>query len=351
MIVLPSVTDPSSLLWTETLSRKAYALKDECGHIAKAKRHRPIESLADDAEGLKEQGDPAGCAVVLIHLADVCRAKGKLGPALKCAQQAEQIFSTWPFSRYNQNHAVALYSLGLVHQLLGSEDEAWKCYDRALEGFRMAEACWSEMKVAEDWKCRCREVMSRVEQLMTYISHARALGGSSALQMSTLIGCCPVDSKLIDADGWVIEAMIERIRADLRLRFGNQDYRLTELDSDISPELTVGLEDEYSVLKVPTEVVDMFPQFKGASYALINQHIPEATRLASLVLGQELGASVEKGNEVLWGRFVRDPTNRIQFEVAYPADSMKPPRIIGIDDLQKGDERKAGSVVGVFRPV
>ena len=340
MIIFPRVPDPSSLLWIDNLSRRSSALREECLDIAQASRHRPIESLAQDAENLCEQGDADGCAIVMTYLADIARERGRLGPALNYSKRAEHLFAQYPQSRCKHNHAVALYALGLVHQLLGSDQEAWDYYDGALEDFDDAQTKWTSISIEDDVKDRCREAIRKIEQLMCYVRRARALGGSSAVQLLTLVGCWPLDNHAIGADHLVVEAAIERATPNLHLRVSNRDYQLRSLNNNRAPELMFRPDDEYFVLEVPEELGNIMPEFQDAEFALINQSGRDRTG--------KFGATVEQDSQVLWGRFVRD-AGETKFEVAYENAPLPAPRFIGEDDLNNTDQRTVGSVVGVFK--
>lgn len=338
MIIFPRVPEPASLLWTENPSRRANALRDECRQIAQVKRHRPIELLCRDTEALGQQGDRSGCAVLLIHLSDICRAKGRLGPALKLTDKAEQLLQSWPENRRKHNHAVALYSLGLVHHLLGSDQEAWDFYDRALDAFQQAKEQWSRLNQTE-WAACCDEVSRWIERLMSYVAATRALGGKSAIQLCALLGCWSPGENLSETDQPIVDMAIGKIELNVHLRLGNETYQLQPLDRSQSSKLAFSLREQHFVLEVLEELPNCLPEFQGADYALVNRSGQRQE--------QDFGTAIGRDNTVLWGKFTRDTHGRIQFEVAHPGDPLVP-RIIGGEYLE---EQAAGSVVGVFKKV
>ncbi len=330
MIGLPCVPDPSSLLWTEGLSRRAVTLQDECRQIVRNERHRPIESIYQDARDLHDQGDFAGCAVILIHLSDACRAKGKLGLALKFSKEVEKVLLDRPRSKYKHNQAVAFYSLGLIHQLLGSDQEAWDYYDRALDAFQQAKELWFALR-ATYWEQRCDDIQEWLEQIMAYVARARAHGGVSAIWHPILVGCWPPTKSLPDVDQLFIDVTVEEIAIDMLLHRGNDTYRLERLGRGIPIKPTIQPGEEYYVLKVPGELQDDIPQFADVGYILVGRD----------VRGDYISAgAVIKDGEILWGEFTRDEDGDIRLEVTNPV-----PKIIGIDD---SDRIAAGKIIALL---
>jgi hypothetical protein len=233
---------------------------------------------------------------------------------------------------------VALYSLGLVHQLLGSDGEAWDYYDKALNKFQKAETQWPDLNATNDWMNHCKKTMLQIEQLMAYLTRARALGGSSGVQFHTLVGCLPLSANLPDTDQLIIDVAVQKVRPDLHLRRGDEDYRLVTPGQDEPPELAFSPDEEYFVLPVPHELADLMPEFQDAPYAMLSRGRPGQI--------QELGATVENDANILWGQFTRDQDGNIQLEVAYPD---VPPNIIGGEDLDNEEERTVGRIVGIFK--
>jgi len=125
MITLPLKLTPSESLCCEELPPSIDELLRGSRSLRRAGRLLEAERHALDAmQASQKPGTNVSQAMALIHLADVHRDMGKLGPALADCQKAYRIFQRQPSHYQRHNEAVAVYALGLVHQLLGSEMDA-----------------------------------------------------------------------------------------------------------------------------------------------------------------------------------------------------------------------------------
>jgi hypothetical protein len=98
--------------------------------------------LLNAVEASREAGAALNRAVAYVHLGDMRRERGKLGPALTDYRRAQRIFRWQSTCRQRHNEAVAAYALGLVHHLLGSELDALKWYEKSTKLLGTARDHW-----------------------------------------------------------------------------------------------------------------------------------------------------------------------------------------------------------------
>jgi len=144
MINLPPKLTPSELLCCEELATFIDELLQSSRSLRREGRLPEAERCALDViEASQEPGTNVSQAVALIHLADVHREMGKLGPALADCQKARPMFQRQSSHCQRHNEAVTVYALGLAHQLLGSEMDALRWYreaDQLFEGVSRTDA-------------------------------------------------------------------------------------------------------------------------------------------------------------------------------------------------------------------
>lgn len=268
MIGIPEYARPSNLLWCDQLSPAAVMLREECNALTAATPARSLEALIRDAGYLCDRDAQQCCALVLVHLADRCRELGKLGPALKCAERAEELFCTWPKAVQVHNHAVTLYLLGLVHQLLGLDREALENYHRAHGRFTEAEAHWAA-NGRDDQQIDCRNAKSWIEKLSEYVARARIQGGRTALHCSVLIGFGPADFLLEENELPVVQAAAESLVVRLHMHQAQKVYAL-EPAVQGQKGITIEPDQEY-FLEVVGHVDQASVKFPGADYLLLQR--------------------------------------------------------------------------------
>lgn len=340
MIGFPSVPEPSSLLWVEKLNRRAAALREECERLLRIDRSRSIESICQDAQSLHTDGDHQGCGVTLVHLSDICRAQGRLGPALRFSERAEQTFTGWPENRPKHNHAVTLYSLGLINQLLGSDKEAWDYYSEALDEFEEALEHWDSVIAAQpnasNGREECELILPWLEMLMEYVSRARALGGTSAIHAPIMIGCWPPGAQNPEVDKLLIDVTIKGLLVEMDVHLDNAVHKL-ELPAGAAGPITIQPGTAYHLLDAPPDLGNAFNDFQDARYVLVQAGMEANT----------LGVAKEvDDDEILYGEFTLDNNNEFRFTVAYPDANLPAPRIIGEDDL---DPDSACKIISMFK--
>jgi SOS-response transcriptional repressor LexA len=172
MICIPRDLQPSALLWIDDLGDSVKDLKKKCGRCTDSTELSLLETWTREAEELLGQHHPNGYAVSLIYLADLYRERGRIGFALKLSEKAERNVSWWPEVRHRHNHAVALYSLGIAHQLDGSEKAA-DLYVEALAEFEKARQIWiingNEQKIRQ-----CNSILQWIRGIRNHRKEGKA---------------------------------------------------------------------------------------------------------------------------------------------------------------------------------
>jgi tetratricopeptide (TPR) repeat protein len=172
IINLPRQLTPSELLCCVELS----PFIDDLLQRSRALRRRSVfeeaESCARDAlRGGREPGGNISIGAARMHLADVYREMGRLGPALADCQKAYRIFQNQPSQYQRHNEAMAAYALGLIQQLLGSYMDALNWYEEAGHLLERAKEHW------ETLNCAC--IHSWLGTLSEYLTNARTRVGTS----------------------------------------------------------------------------------------------------------------------------------------------------------------------------
>jgi hypothetical protein len=344
MIVFTRVPEPSSLLLNRDLNRVARALLAQCAEDRFLQQPGVVDLLWQQAQGLEAQGEAEGSAIVSIRLAELFRGCNRLGPALKCVEKAKDILSKWPHKRQKQNLAVALYACGLVHQCLGSYQEAWACYEEALAVFVEARAQRESFAVTLDFEARCRRAESVIEELSTYVARAAIHGDRGGIQFCHLIDCWLAEEKLPEDNRPAVSVMVKEVVIGMELQLGSRNYRLEGLrdgpDLRLAPSPVKG----YFLRKVhgngaqaPDED-EAPPELRDAEYVLIEAGVQ----------GGPWGDDTERaeGEGWVWREFVRDPETGDIFFVGGHQDEPLRPKFVGDDDL---GPRRSGLVIGLFR--
>lgn len=344
MLIFSRVVEPSSLLWTQGLNRVASTLFAQCEDRVFLSQPGAMDRLWQRAQDLDEQGDPAGCAIVLISLAGIFRRCNRLGPALKCAQRAKEILGRWPHKHQKQNLAVALYACGLVHHFLGSYQEACECYDEALTVFEDAARQRRTLNVPAQFEQQCAKVERLLEELSTYVARAATCGDWGAIQFCSFMSYWLAERNPLEDVQPTLSIAFEPFAVDMALQQGQKRYGLELLGGGpvgFVPEA----DKEYGVVQVPPEIAQSPSrarapsELQDAKYALFEEGI----RTTDFGLGAELA----KDDPLLWGKFVRDPrSGKISLVARYQDRPLPNPKYVGEDDLDPG---ASGAIIGVFK--
>jgi len=365
MLVFSRVPEPSSLLWTndKDLSPGAQTLLAQCKNVTVLQQPGTIDLLWQRAKDLDAQGDSAGCAIVLLSLAENFQRYFRPGPALRCVERAEAILGKWPNKKHRQNHAAALYACGIVYQLLGSYQEASDAYCRALAAFKEARAQWPSLRVTAEFGDKCIAAQHLIEELSAYVARAATFGDSGAMQFCNLMTYWLAERNPAGEVQTTLSIAIEEVAVGMQLRVidpnaGLQNYEFRRLTGrkglKLEPQLGQELDQEYGVVKIPPQIAkDPVGQagapvvLKNAAYALVQEGyalVPKDARAKIYGIGSER----VKAEELLWGEFSWDTASKkVSFTALYQQDSpIRPPRFVGERNL---DPSASGTIIGVFK--
>jgi len=324
MIRLTTEFAPSALFYRDEPTESGSAnnnsldfvrwMMGEAGKYLAAGKLREAERCARDAqESSRKARAHVDQAQALIHLSEVYREMGKLGPALRAARQAYDILRRQPGLAQRHNEAVAAYDLGLVHQLLGNEMDALNWYQTAHHLFELAREYWAAHRDGARVRV-CVRLQRWIANLSDCVTQDRQYGGYH----STLI----IPARLVgNADNF---SSIARLRLGgfllgQQLAIGDRNFQVYGLGDNGSARLGEPLlledEKEYSVYEVPEEVCKQGKARKG-DYVLV-----ERTEKGDLKAPYYV---VEGGSGPDFGKFEREATTG---EITFK--SMTTGRVIG----------------------
>ncbi len=327
MINLPPQLTPSELLCCEELSQSIDELLRGSRSLRREGRLPEAERCVLDAmQASQEPGANVSQAVALIHLADVHRDMGKLGPALADCQKAYRFFQRQPSHYQRHNEAVAAYALGLVHQLLGSEMDALKWYQASGELFERVKDDWTTVNALAQVET-CTRVRRWMETLSEYLTAIRTRTDTS---LATGIWVPIVLSEGEEPGFAIAELEIDRYRVERRLIVNGKSFRMQPLKGTRRIFLDPGV--KYYALEIPDEARGTLGASKG-DYALVGRG-KEADKEGPGVL-ETLG-----GPE--FGHFKRGADGKINF---IRSDAT----VIGGEDIDK--DFQVGYITALLKPV
>jgi len=298
MINLPPNLTPSELLCREELSPFVDKLLQTSRSMRREGRFSEARRLALDAvEAGQESVASTDQAVALVHLADVHREMGELGPALAECERAYPVFQRQTSGCQRHNEAVAAYALGVVHQLLGSDMDALRWYQESVRLFDRVKEDWAAVNALAQV-----EVCARVQRWMKTVSEYLTAVRTRA-DVDPVVGIW-VPIILSDGSGEpgfaVAKLGIGKYVMERRLIVNGKVFRVQRLEGGPPVLLTPGV--EYYALEVPDEARDSLGVGEG-DYALIER---------GRSLDQE-GPGVLETDEPTFGHFERDEKGKISF--------------------------------------
>ena len=331
MISIPLEFVPSRLLTCEMVSQHAKRLLAHSRQALAEKRWADAERCALDARDASQRqvGRMVDYAIALIHLADIYRAVGRLGPALESNQYAQQMLKNQPGPIHYHNRAVADYALGLTHHTLGNDSKALDWYEHAQALFEQAYRHWGINGVGS---LERQEQCDRLIQWMSALSES-ITGWAAALPDGQCFSVAwfPV----LHAQGSAQDDEYELVcfpttlrEAEDQIRIGDHLYTLLLPDGSPFPFPVL----DFRVLHFAVEIEEDGQGGKGTlqgDLALIQGNGPDAG----------LAGGTGGVGQCEWGRFIRDESGRVIFV-------LEDPRIIGRDRTQP----VAGDVIAVLRP-
>ena len=327
MINLPPQLTPSELLCREELA----SFIDELLQGASSRRREgrlpeAAHCVMDAIEAGQVQDANASQAVALIHLADVSREMGKLGPALAACQKAHPIFQRHSSRCQRHNEAVAAYALGLAHQLLGNEMDALKWYQKSGQLFERVKEDWATVNALTQVEI-CTRIQRWTETLSAYLTAARTRADG---YLTTRIWV-PVISSGADGDEFAIaELEIERYTVGNDLEVNGKPFRLQRLKGPQRVSMMPSA--RYDALEIPDDVRELWEEVGEDDYALVVWG-EKADREGFGVLKTLAGPT--------FGKFERDQDGTINF---IRTDAT----IIGGADI--GEDLQVGYVTALLKP-
>lgn len=326
MINLPSELTPSELLYCDDLPPFIDKLLEGSRSLRREGRLSEAERCALDAlEGGHEPGVSVSQAVTLVHLADVHRDMGKLGPVLTNCRRAYRIFQR-QVSRYQRhNEAVTAYALGLAHQLLGSEMDALRWYQEAEQLFERVKDDWTAVNDLTQVET-CDRVRQWMETLGEHLTAARTQPDAGLASRIWV----PIIPSGENGGGFAMAKMeIDSHIVGRRLTINGTSFRMHPLIKDQQISLSPGV--EYYALRIPNEVHKPLGTREG-DYALIVRR-KDADKEGPGILETLSGPE--------FGNFKRDDEGKINF-------ILPDAEVIGGEDI--GDDFQIGYIAALLKP-
>lgn len=330
MISIPPESAPSLLLQLGKMKPAVRTLLESCRAARAGGDWSQAESSAETASNLcLQQNDRFGYAVALLHLSDVYREVGRLGPALKHCERAYQIFHRQPARGQRLNEAAAAYGMGLLHLLLGSEVDALDWFQRAQELFETVQHHRAVAGDAAGFK-RYGRVSNWIKNLSDGVAafRARTVGlGARPYLPPAWLPVLPLQRD--EADYPVVELEITDYVAARELLIEGQPFCPYSVTGGRKASLKLRAGAEHFTLKVPEDNWAGLPTGVG-DYVLVCREDKKKP-------GPGVAWAADNEEWAL-GEFKRDPaTGEIRFVPLKP-------RVIG-------DDAPHGSIIAILKPI
>lgn len=326
MINLPPKLTPSELFCGEELPSYIDKLLQGSRSLRREGRLPEAERCALDAmQASQEPGANVSQAVALIHLADVHRDMGKLGPALADCQKAYRFFQRQPSRYQRHNEAVAAYALGLAHQLLGSEMDALKWYREADQLFERVKKDWAAVNALARVET-CTRVQRWMETLSEYLIAVRARPDAN---LATRIWVPIILSEGEEPGFAIAELGIDEYKVERQLTVNGKSFDAYRLEGTRRISLVPGT--EYYALEIPDKARGTLGASKG-DYALVERGKGP---------NQEGPGVLETLSGPKFGNFERDDEGNINF--IHPDAA-----VIGGKDI--GKDLQVGYITALLKP-
>ena len=182
MISIPEEFIPSQLLTCKPVSQHSQTFQHSQTLLEQSRRAMAKQDWAraeryalNARDASQRPGQIVDHVIALIHLADICRGVGRLGPALEYNEKAQQMLKNQSGPTHYHNRAVADYALGLIHHVLGNDSKALYWYKHAKDLFERAHLHWG-IASEPDRQDQCNKVNQWISALSESInSQAAAL--------------------------------------------------------------------------------------------------------------------------------------------------------------------------------
>jgi len=327
MINLPPQLTPSELLYCDALPPFIDRLLAGSRSLRREGRLLEAEHCALDAlEGDPDPGVSVAQALSLIHLADVHRDMGKLGPVLTNCRKAYRIFQRQTSRYQRHNEAVTAYALGLAHQLLGSEMDALRWYQEADQLFERVKDDWTAVNDLAHVDT-CDRVRQWMETLSGHLTTARTQPDAGLISR-IWVPIIPSDEN--GGKFAMAKLEIDSHIVGRQLTINGTPFRVQPLIKGQQLSLSPGV--EYYALRIPNEVHKPLGTHDG-DYALIVRR-KDADKEGPGILETLSGPE--------FGNFKRDDDGNIEF---FGPDGAK---VIGGKDI--GDDFQIGYIAALLKP-
>jgi hypothetical protein len=316
---------PSALVWCSGLQPSIQVLLEASRKFRSLGNFPKAEQCAMDVrKATRYASERIGYGSAALHLADIYREKGKLGPAHTQYEQAQQIFNHQSDRVQRQNEAAATLGLGLTYQALGDPLEALNWYQVSLDLLDRACKYWAELNEEKRLQF-CEQVCQwiRDEQIGAILEER--LGSFPPMP--------------IDVTWRVGGAKNPFGKVSLRARITTDYVVINENVYQIHPLLkqqdisTIGSVDSESfILRVSKDGWGV-PEAKTDDLLLVHQK--------QVIQEEKVGVVWESDDGWIAGDFKRGSGGKIQF-----IPHSRQPKIIG----GQLDNREKGYVVAVLKP-
>lgn len=320
MINLPPQLTPSALLCFEGLT----PLADKRLNRSRVLRNRgeleKAESLVMDVVKASQKPDTRlSLAAAMVHLADVHREMGKLGPMLADCQEAHSILQHQPSRHRRYHEALVTYALGLVHQLLGNDEQALTWYQSSHDLFERVKRNWAISR-------RRVEICLRIQSWMEKLSEYIATRSYADANLSACV-CIPIIlSEGKDPEFAIAEMSVDRYMVDRQLTVNGNQFDAYRLGGTQLVSLKPGV--EYYARKIPDEARGPL-EADREDYMLMER---------GQETDQEGPGVVEKPDGPMFGHFKRDDEGNVTFTPV----GEKNTKVIGGEEI--------GYVTGLLKP-
>jgi len=316
LVQLAELAPPAGTLLEE--SRERRQRQDFEGAIELVKRARDL---------VEAHRDPLSEAVACLHMGDLYRESGLLGPALDLARQAERASQFHQERRHRHNRAITAYLLGLLHHELCSYSEALREYRNAREHLDDARKRWVDVG-RPDWVHRCEMLSAWLTSLCGCLTDLPPLGTEEVL--------FPIQCG--DAAYAVARGKVLRYTLATEITVDGQRFQSRMRGGGPVP-LDIAAQGEYFALVVPSDEW-AGPDTEEGDYVLVQRERQPHME------GPGVLFQAGEGEGWVYGRFLRDAVGRVSFRP-------KPWIIGGAPALNAtvSVDKPMGYVVAVLKPV
>jgi tetratricopeptide (TPR) repeat protein len=342
VISIPLEFLPSSLVVTSEIGTGHSVQLLARSRQALAGRHwTDAERCALNARDACERigGRMEGYAIALIHLADIYRAVGRLGPALEFSDEAQRLLDNLPHPKHYHNRAIANYALALTHHILGNDCKALHRYQQAQKLFDQAYRYWgrtcppNHLEEAQGRQAACDRVGQWLSILSDSIQDQLSLLSDGQSFHLVWFPVFRAETSIRDGEYELVRFFTTIREAEDQVYVGDQPYLLLSPSINKSSSLPIL---DFRVLHYAVEVGEDDPadDLKKGDLALVRD---DSLAVAHIGQADQIG-------HCEWGDFIRNADGSIVFV------AKKEMHIIGEEKEEKEKEEERRLVIAVLRP-